>query len=433
MRNFTPKSSLCRLPLWVFTVISLGGGASRLDAQEMRTFGVYHDSNPAVAVVSEQLPNTNRNPDTEVEDISGKFTLKDLFTTGSPFYFGLIFGETYDDNIFISQQKESDFITHVSPSIDYSAGDRQAADSNYINIDFRPTLFFYTDHSEQNRTDYYADALYQHQWTRLTLSLEQRYEQLTDPSIDIGNFFRRQIYTTTLNAGYVVDDHLSFGASETQRISDFENQGIDATSEWITDAYAAYQLTAKLALGIGPRIGFVDISGAPNQTYQDLLFRVWYNLTEKVKVTFEGGGEYRQFQGAPDRVFPIFDLHATYTPFDGTELSAAAYRQEVISYSEIGDDYTSTLLQLNIKQRFLRDFFFLGTAGYNIADYQSITGQSSGGDRSDDYYFFSGGIEWDPREWISVSARYQYSADESNFAQNSFNDSQFDFQTSLQF
>jgi hypothetical protein len=391
--------------------------------------------NPAVQVISDDTAaNEGKEVDSNVQPMKAPGWWDNLFSHGSPFYFGLTVGETYDDNIFISQQKTGDFYTHVTPYIDFVKGDKTASNENYLNLVFRPTFFFYSNNSDQNRTDYYADGIYQHQWTRLTLSLEQRYEQLTDASIDVGNFFKREVYTTTLHGNYDVDDKLSVGATETQRLSSFDNQAISSTGEWLTDAYVQYQVASKLTLGLGPRVGFADITGAPNQTYEDLLARVSYDVTSKFTVNFDGGAEYRQFQGSTDRVFPVFNITASYTPFDGTLLSLSGYRNDVISYSEIGDDYLSTLVQVSVRQRFLRNFFFNASGGYNLAQYQgdSSTG-TTGGQRRDDYYFVNVGLEWDPREWISVSGRVQVSQDKSTFAQSSFNDSQVDLQTAVQF
>ena len=330
---------------------------------------------------------------------------KVLFDKGSPFYFGLSVGETYDDNIFISQVKHGDFYTHVTPLIDFVEGDKTATNANYFNAAFRPTLFFYDRLDNENRVDYYADGVYQHTWERLKVSLEQRYEELTDASIDVGNFFKRDIYTTDLQATYDYNDSLSFGGSETQQLSYFSNQAITSTGEWITDLYARYQLAPKLILGLGPKIGVVDISGAPDQAYQDALVRLTYAASQKVNVQFDGGAEHRRFDGSGDRIFPIFDFMVNYTPFDGTLLSLSGYRNDVISYSDVGDDYLSTLVQLNVRQRFLEKFFFLLSGGYNLADYQDIAGSSSTGQRRDNYYFVNVGLEWDPREWLNVSLR----------------------------
>ena len=389
--------------------------------------------NPAVTIISEDDKPTGK--DTVVTQQSAPSFWDKIFAHGSPFYYGLTVGETYDDNIFITAHKIGDFYTHVTPMIDLVRGDKTAIDANYLNIVFRPTLFLYDRESQQNRVDYYADALYQRHFTRLTLSLEQRFEELTDPSIDVGGFFKQDVYTTQLSADYTYDDKLSFGGSETQRLSFISNEPpITETAEWITDLYARYQLGSKLSLGLGPRIGFVDISGAADQTYQDLLARLTYQATDRVNLSFEGGVEYRQFQEAANRLYPVFALNASYTPFDGTLLSLGAYRQDVVSYGEVGSNYLSTQVQMNLRQRFFRNFFLVVSGGYDLAAYDPAEGDSTTpGRRRDDYYFASAGLEWDPREWISVSLRAQASSDDSNFAGNSFNDSQVDMQSALQF
>ena len=81
-----------------------------------------------------------------------------LFSHGSPFYFGLTWAKPTTTNIFISQQKQGDFYTHVTPFIDFVRGDKTAIDGNYFNVVFRPTFFFYSRNSDQDRTDYYADG-----------------------------------------------------------------------------------------------------------------------------------------------------------------------------------------------------------------------------------------------------------------------------------
>jgi hypothetical protein len=387
--------------------------------------------NPAVQIISDNAAQSGT--DSAVTENYQPSVWDALFSQGSPFYVGLVVGETYDDNIFISPNKRADTYTHVTPLIDFVRGDKTAANGNYFNVVIRPTFFFYDRFSNEDRTDWYADALYQHVWTRLTVSLEQQFEELTDPSIDVGTFFKRDIYTTTARANYTYNDKLTFGGTETQRFSYFDQEAISKTEEWITDLYARYQLGPKLSLGLGPRIGLVDITGAPDQTYEDLLARLNYEVSEKINITAEAGGETRQFHGAGQRVFPVFDFAINYTPFDGTLISLTGYRNEVISYSEVGDDYVSTSAQANLRQRFLENFYFLLSGGYTVADYQDTGGTMAGGNRRDNYYFINAGLEWDPREWINVSTRAQYSADDSNFVQNSFDDSQVNIQVALQF
>ena len=392
----------------------------------------FPKDNPAVTIISDGKDAVS---ESAVTGQGPPSFLDKLFLHGSPFYYGLTVGETYDDNVFISQHKIGDFYTHVTPMLDLVRGDKTAEHASYLNVVFRPTLYFYDRESQQDRVDYYADALYQYRWTRLVISLEQRFEELTDPSIDVGDFFKQDIYTTQLSADYTYNDKLSFGGSETQKLSFiFDQPPITETAERITDLYARYQVGAKLSVALGPRLGFVDVSGGPDQTYQDLLVRLNYQATQKISVSFEGGGEYRQFQDSATRLYPVFALNASYTPFDSTLLSFGAYRQDVISYGEVGSNFLSTAVTGSVRQRFFQNFFAVLTGGYTLDQYDpDESGSGPGGRRLDHYYFASAGLEWDPREWISVAMRGQVSADESNFIGNSFNDSQLDLQSSLQF
>ena len=358
---------------------------------------------------------------------------------GTPIHFGLVAGETYDDNILITPQKIDDFITHLTPNLDYELGEKNATDANYLNVYFAPTIFLYANHSRYDRQDYNADLFYQYTWTRLTLSLDQQYQHLTDTSIDIGNLVSRDLYTTKLAANYAYNDNLGLFGTATQDISYYHTGSNVTINQWTVDASALYQIAPKLWLGAGPRISFIDISGAPNEQEDDLLARVNYNPSEKVSVTFAGGGEYLDYQDStPSHVLPIFEFTGYYTPWNGTQFSLSASRESTNSYALDGETITNSTVQGGVRQRFLRDFYLTLSGGYTNADYefgsvQNPTLQNGGMRRMDDYYFVTGGVEWDARSWLKISGSYQYSTDNSNFAQNSFNDNQVNVQASVHF
>jgi hypothetical protein len=390
---------------------------------------------PAQAITVETSAPLKTEPSSAAHDISGKsFWFTDLFDKGSPFHFGLTAGETYDDNIFISPQKTADFVSHISPAIDFEKGDKTAASANYFNAFFTPTFFLYADNSNQNRQNYDADLFYQHEWTRLTLGIGQRYQHLTDASIDIGNLAKRNVYTTTLNGSYFYNDHLNFFGTATQCITSYESGANIHTNEWIIDGYALYQMAPKLALGIGPRIAFIDILGAPNEAHQDLLLHLIYNPQGKINVTLSAGLEHLEYQNnVSDHLLPIFDFTANYNPRDGTIFYLSGSRQSVNSYNLAGETYLNTVGQVGFKQRFMQNKYFMLSASYTMADYEFGSPPSGGLKRKDDYYSVNVGVEWDLKDWLKLSARYQYSEDASNIAQRSFNDNQVDIQASIWF
>jgi hypothetical protein len=299
---------------------------------------------------------------------------------------------------------------------------------NYFNLFFTPTLYFYQRNSNQDRQDYDADLYYQHQWTRLTLGADAHFQHLTDASIDIGSLVEHNIYTTSLFGNYQYNDSLLLVGSASQVINQFPTRSSVNTNEWIANGYALYQVAPKLALGAGPEIGVIDIQGAPNESYQQLLMHLRYNPDGKLSATFSGGVEYLQYQdSATTRLFPIFDFVGTYTPTDTTVLDLAASRQCVLSYDLSGQNIEETSVHADVRQLFIQDVYLVGSLGFTLSDYEF--GSLPGPSRSDKYYFASAAVEWAPKPWLKLSVRYQHSEDDSNFQTNAFEDDQVGFES----
>jgi hypothetical protein len=381
--------------------------------------------------VSEEAPGAPANP--AVQPVTNLGFWDSLWARGSPLHFGLDVGEMYDDNILISPRKTSSFLTHISPSLDFQKGDQTAPHMNYLNAYFAPTFFLYEPHSEDNRVDYDADLYYQYNFTRLSIGIEQHYQRLTDATIDVGSLVKRDIYTTEVNANYVYNDDLGIYGSATQQISNYPNVTFN---EWTAEAYALYQILPKVQVGAGPRVTFLDIGGAPNETHEDLLLRLKYLPQEKLSLGCNVGGEYLQYQdNEPSHILPIFDFDVGYALFDGTYLYAVAGRESTSSYDILGETIATTQVQLGVSQRFLQNFRFTLSLGYTMADYEFGTASDSAteGRRKDNYYLAKGALQWDPNNWFTGEVSYQYSDNHSNFEGNSFSDNQVDIQATFHF
>jgi hypothetical protein len=358
-----------------------------------------------------------------------------------PFYFGLDLGEMYDDNILISPDsaKQGALITHIKPSIDYQLGDQTAVHMNYLNLYFSPTFYIYEDlygygreNSEKvrNRADYDGDIYYQYTWTRLSLGFEQRYQHLTDASLDEGTLVSRNLYTTKITASYIYNDNLTLYNTTTQQISNFPGENI---TEYDVDDYALYELAPKLSLGAGPRIAFLNISDGPDEQHQDMLFRLKYLPDKRFTVGFDGGAEYLQYQGStPSRVLPIFDGSITYEPFEDTSVYASAGRNVINSFEFHGDTIDYTNIEIGGSQRFLNNYKATAVFGYALSQYQGSSGNSEP-QRQDNYFYAKGLVEWTPNQWFGLQASYQWSDNDSTFAQSKFTDNQIDIQSSVKF
>jgi len=350
-----------------------------------------------------------------------------------PFYFGFDLGEMYDDNILISpnSEKKASFITHASPSIDYQQGDQTSPHMNYLNLYFAPTVSIYHDQYGYNRIDYNGDIYYQYNWTRLSVGFEQKYQHLTDATLDEGALVSRNIYTTKLTADYAYNDDLTLYGTATQAINSYTGFTLN---EWDLDTYALYQVAPKLSIGAGPRFSWLDIQDAPNETHQDLLFRLRYVPDQKFVVSFDGGVEYLQYQGnTPSRILPIFDANLTYSPFQDTSLFLLGGRETINSYDLRGDTIDFNTIQVGVSQNFLQMFTATATTGYNNSVYQYTAGTTSSTQRQDNYYFAKGTLDWNPNDWLKFEASYQWSNQNSTFVINTFTDNQIDLQSTVKF
>lgn len=378
-----------------------------------------------------------------------------FFDKKFPVTFGLSVGETYDDNIFIQPQKTSDWVTDISPSLllelgqkinldhnialeDPQANPENLSNENYFSLSYKPTVLLYADNSNLDSINQAVDALYAHQFSKLTLALEQRYAYLTEPTIQTslnGGNVNRDIFTTIARANYVYSDKLSTYGTFTQTINDYHTAGFTNTNEWIGDYYFLYQATGKISIGVGPRIGFVDVTGAPNQTWQAGLVHLFYVPTGKLSFTMDVGGEVREYQGngSGDRATPVLDASGTYRPFDSTSITLSAGRDVHASNSFIGQDYTASRVQLGLRQRFVQVLYFNLNAGYENDNYSFASQGLTGPTREDNYYYIKPGFDWVANDWLTVSAYYQYSKDNSNFHTVSFNDNQVNITASVKY
>ena len=368
-----------------------------------------------------------------------------VFDQKLPVTFGINVAEIYSDNIFYQPHGTDDYITRISPFISFQLGrpianltpslDQETKDIksdagnlNFLKIDYHPTFNLYAKNSHLDVVDEYANAQYAHQFGKLTLSLEQNYQKLSQPTIEdtaVGELVHRDIYQTNFLASYIYSDKLSTYGSIHQIISDYQSHLYTSSNEWNGEYYFLYQLLPKLSIGAGPKIGYIDIDRAENQAYQQALIHLFYPATGKLSFSAAFGGEVREYTGSgPTRVTPILDAAASYRPFDSMTISLSASRHDIVSNSQVGQNYTASNVTLSVRQRLVQVVYFTLTGGYQNDSYTG-GGTSTGPKREDDFFFVSTGLEWNSKDLFVVDASYQYSRDDSTAQIFSFDENRF--------
>jgi hypothetical protein len=378
------------------------------------------DNTAATAATDVAPPGSGTQTGSAVSTEKGAF---DWLDSKLPVHFTLDVNTYYDDNIFISPTKSSDYIFRISPGINYTLGE-EGESSNYLALRYVPTIIEYYTHSSQDAVNQNADMVYEHNFQKLKLTLEQSYVHSNDTSIQAGAIVVSNIYDTHLSAHYDYNDKLSINADVNQSLAYYPSSLYSNVYEWSGGAYFLYQITPKISLGVGPRAGYDEIPGQPSQTWEQGLLHLTYNVTEKVTLTASGGGEVRQFDtNISDQVTGVFNVGAYWTPFVGTSLNITGYRRNAPSYSVGGTNFTATGISTGIRQNFLEDFWLGINGGYENDAYTPAS-QGITGARNDNYYYVRPYFQWTPQKWVSLTAYYQYSRNDSTLNVVSFNDNQ---------
>jgi hypothetical protein len=353
-----------------------------------------------------------------------------------PVHFDLFVSETYDDNVFVQPMKSWDWITHIAPSLSYVMGDADAPNANYLSAFYQPTFLLYAHNTGENTVEQNVNVAYAYSFTKLRLGLQQQYQKLADATVDANDIVKRSIYTTTATADYDYNDRLSFHLIGTQTITNYDDQFRPDTNEWTINTYFLYEITPKLKLGFGPMVGFLDEQYAPNQTYEQLLAHLQYQATGKITISLSLGGEDRQYQGngPGDELTPVFDLRGDYQMSDATSFYIDGHAETYASATQTDQNYEDEAIQGGVRQRFLQKFFLAVSGGYDHSDYRALTTSTVNlAKRIDDYYFGKAQVSWIPNNWMTVSASYQYSTDDSSVSFANFNDNQYTLACELKY
>jgi len=328
----------------------------------------------------------------------------------------------YDDNIFISPEKEDDVIWTATPMIGLGLGDYRAQEENLLSIDYMPSFILFTDHSDNNAID--QEVYFNGQWRpgRMTLRLRQAFQDFSGAVIDVGGRVNRRIYTTDLLAHYELSPKTDFELEGRQVISDYER--LLDYNDWLIRTWVDYKITPLVKLGGGISAGWVDISDSVNQSYQQALVRGTYSVTELVDVRASAGAEVRQYQGPQDsRVDGVFTLGGTYTPREGTIVNVDGYRRPNASVVLLNNNYIATGISAGVRQTILESYAIHGSIGYENADYVA-THPTADASREDNYIFGRLGVDWQALEQLTVGLWYQYRKNDSTTSRFDFNNHQ---------
>ena len=360
---------------------------------------------------------------------------------------GLTVRGVYDDNIFISHtDRVSDYYFAIEPHIGLGFGDMEGRGTNYIRLDYIPSIILYVDHSNEDDVDHIIHLEGRHEFSKLTLFFSQDVDILRNANlnslidttgqfanIDVGGRTELNLYVSRVRAYYDLTEKLFLSGEFDASIWDYGNDFIN--SEIFSGGlYINYKWTPKVVVGIGGTGGVMEVEdGNPDQPFAQVNVRLSYEATGKLNFYASVGVEFREFDSdRSERTTPVFEVGAIYHPFDGTTITLAADRTMLASGFSPDQDFAATDVVLRIQQRLLRRFYLGFSAGYENADYfATVNGVHTS--RDDNYYFVEPSVDVLINRFFSVGAYYLHREDSSSEDFHSFYDNQVGVRATVRF
>jgi hypothetical protein len=338
----------------------------------------------------------------------------------------------YNDNIYVQPaHKTSDLIWTLTPQLSLGAGDYVQKEESWLTIDCAPSFIHFTTHDANDAID--EDARLSFEWrpASWTFGLKQSFQQLSGPVVEAGQRVNRDIYDTNLYAKYELSSKTTLELDGSQAVNDYAAPLFSYTLRTLS-GWADYWMAPKIKVGAGCIGGFLDISDAFNQTYEQGLVRAEYDPSDNMKITGSAGAELREFQsGRQNKWNGLFSLDGNVQAWENGRILLDAYRQGESSLVAGDQNYEVTGISGGVSQVFDEKYTLSCTGGFNRADYYA-TAPDAVVNGSFDYFFVRTGIDWRLSGPFAMGVFYQYQQSWTSEA-TAFNNNLTGFQMAYHF
>jgi hypothetical protein len=359
----------------------------------------------------------------------------------------------YDDNIFLSHfDRQSDWYVAIEPAITIGYGEIVQRQGTYIRLDYAPSIFLYTDHSDVNSVEHLIRLEGQAGFGRLQVGVSQDVQILNGTRLDrsgldasavsiagsinagVSGDTDAQFYLTNLGASYDLTEKTFISTGFTYSRRDFNT--LISSDEIRGNLFFNYKYNPRLAIGIGGSGGVSSVDGGPDETFEQGLLRVQYQATGKIALNASAGVEVRQFDNSAgdgsrdDHLSGVYEIGATYQPFDGTVITLRGSSRVLNSANVANADFLATNVLLGVRQRLLQRVYLGFTAGYEHAHYFT-TVPGVGLSRDDNYYLIEPAVDVMVTRWFTVGAYYLYRTNDSPIARFDYYENQFGMRASF--
>jgi Putative beta-barrel porin 2 len=441
---------------WIFAAAMLCSLCFLPEIEAQEAVGTTTTSAPSLAPVTEVTTQSapaplNATPDSDLHESTDLTNEVSAEPRRFRYELKLSFRGVYDDNINISNtDRLSDYYYTFEPVLTLGVGDITGQENNFIRLDYAPSLFLFVHHTSNNAVQQIIRLAGQHRFSRLTLTLATEISiadgtdlrTLADQTfpgshanLDVGGRTQFQTYNSRAGASYDLSGKTFLSAEFDSLITDYNSSSLFSSQILSENVFINYRYSDKVVVGIGGTGGY-DFADDPNpdQSFEQVNARLSYELTGKLSVNLSGGIEFRQFEGSSQgqHISPVYQLSAIYRPSDSTNFTLTGTRQTFNSGVLAGQDFTETMIQASVRQRFLQRFYLAVAGGFQNSKYFStISGVTA--NRQDDYYFIEPSLEFSVTRFWRIGGYYLRRQNDTSNSSFQFYDNQVGVRTALTF
>lgn len=354
----------------------------------------------------------------------------------------LSLSETYNDNIYYDDDKEDDFITTVSPGLNFLLG---REDASFINLDYSYGHLFYLDNSDQSADIHSAVLKTKYAGNKLTLDGTDEVRYLTtivEGGTDEGFLTR----SSKVNRWMIALDHtVDYQFTEkTGAYIQGEYDGLDyekGTNLYDRDTYRgtfgfSYIYSPKTRFFGEVYLGETSVDKnvstqrvGPSADFYGAFVGARGDFTRRLSGMVKVGYELTSFSDnatSPD--IPVAELSLDYRFSAKTKATLTYVHRSYISVQRAAEIYTGDRVAFNIEQ-------MVGTSGrlfanlgasyqVNNFDYRAsiaaippfIQAIPENPDRLDERYRLTAGLTYEFKLWLKGSLNYEFLKSQSDLS-----------------
>jgi hypothetical protein len=318
----------------------------------------------------------------------------------------LSLSEQYNDNIFLSRDRVSDFITFITPGIGLSI----KSSNSELKLGYSPSFSFYSSHTELNETSHHftADGSFTLS-ERLSLLLRDTFVKSSEISDiravpDLGPITARRevrLHTLNSNISYRLRDNLSYMLGVSYFDTDYKEKGLIEVKTYSGNMGISYIQSKRTTFTANARYIKYDYRPFSDVTGQDYSLGITHRLNPTLTIGLTGGAIITKIEdtGKSDTGFSgSADLTKT---FEKGEV-ALSYRQTVIPAIEYRLPTRARTISLRSSRKMTDKLAASASASYS--NFKSI--------ETDDYdtddLLFNVDLTYSLRPWAGLSLSYSY-------------------------